>query len=430
MDIESILEKQQRYMWGQSNFYRQPISIARGEGLYVWDTTGKKYLDFFGGILSVSCGHCHPKVTEAIVNQVKTLVQCSSVYPHVNAVTYAEKLAEITPPGLTHSYFGLTGTEAVENAIKLAVQATGNTEIIAIRGCYHGLSALCMNLTAAPGWRGRMQVPGIRHALQPNCYRCALHLTYPSCGLQCAHDVEDIIRSTTTGRIAAFIGEPVFGVSGLITPPREYYKIVADIAHRYGGLFIADEVQTMFGRTGTYWYGCAHFDVVPDIMPCGKSIASGMPLSATVTTPEIAQALDISVISTFQQHPVSMAAALATLEVLKQEAPPSHVAEIGAHIRRGLLHLAAKYPIVGNVRGLGCMQGMELVRDPVTKEPAIEEMTELFEETRERGLLIGKGGLGNAFRFTPPLVVQKEHVDHALDILDVSIAAVMEKFSL
>ena len=427
MDITTLLEKQQQYMWGQMNYYKRPISMVRGEGMYLWDTEGNKYLDFFGGILSVSCGHCHPKVTEAIVKQAQTLVQCSSVYPHENAVLYAEKLAEITPPGLVKSYYGLSGTEAVENAVKLAVQYTGRSEIIALRGAYHGLSALCQNLTAYPGWHAaEIQVPGIKHAPQPNCYRCALHLTYPSCGIACAYDIEEIIKNTTSGKVAAFIAEPIAGVSGLITPPPEYFKIAVDIVHKYGGLFIADEVQTMFGRSGKYWYGCAHWDVVPDIMTCGKSIASGMPLSAVVTTSEIAAGLKVKLISTFQQHPVSMAAALAVLEVLKEEAPPSHVEEIGKQIHSGLEELARRYPIVGNIRGKGCMQGMEFVKDPVTKEPANEAMSELFEATRKRGLLIGAGGVGNAFRFTPPLVAQKEHVNQALEILDEAIAEVME----
>ena len=257
MNIETILAKQQQYMWGQMNYYRRPISMARGQGMYLWDIEGKQYLDMFGGILSVSCGHCHPKVTEALVKQVQTLVQCSSVYPHEHAIRYAEMLAEITPPGMTKSYFGLSGTEAVENAVKLACQYTGRSEIIAVRGAYHGLSGLAVNLTAYPGWRpGQILMPGIRHAVQPNCYRCAFKLKYPSCGVACAWDIEEIIQRTTSGQIAAFIGEPVAGVSGLITPPVEYFKIVRDIVHKYGGLFIADEVQTMFGRTGKYWYGC------------------------------------------------------------------------------------------------------------------------------------------------------------------------------
>jgi len=270
----------------------------------------------------------------------------------------------------------LSGTEAVENAIKLAVQYTGRTEIIALRGAYHGLSVLGMSLTAAPNWRGHMQVAGIRHAVQPNCYRCAMHLTYPSCDIACARDIEEIIVKTTTGKIAAFIAEPIAGVSGLIVPPKEYFKVAVDIVRKYGGLFIADEIQTMFGRSGKYWYGCKHWDMVPDIMPCGKSIASGMPLSATVTTPEIADALDVSVISTFQQHPVSMAAARAVLEVLKEEAPPSHVEEMGTLIRKGFEDLMKKYPLIGNILGRGCMQGLEFVRDHKTKEPAVDEMND------------------------------------------------------
>jgi len=427
MDIDTILAKQQQYMWGQMNYYKRPISMARGSGMYLWDVEGKQYLDMFGGILSMSCGHCHPKVTEALVKQVQTLVQCSSVYPHEHAVRYAELLAEITPPGMTKSYFGLSGTEAVENAVKLACQYTGRSEIIAVRGAYHGLSGLAVNLTSYPGWRpGQILMPGIRHAVQPNCYRCAFKLSYPSCGVQCAWDVEEIIQRTTSGQIAAFIGEPVAGVSGLITPPVEYFKIVRDITHKYGGLFIADEVQTMFGRTGKFWYGCAHWDVVPDIMTIGKSIASGTPLSGVVTTPEIAAGLQVQIISTFQQNPVSMAAAIATLEVLKEEAPPSHVEEIGKLIRAGFEKLGKKYAVVGNIRGMGCMQGIEFVKDRETKKPFDELMSEIFEQTKDRGLLIGAGGVKNAFRLTPPLVCQKAHVDQAVAILDDSIAAALK----
>jgi len=427
MDIQQILEKQEKYMWGNWNIYKRPVSFVKGQGMYVWDSEGNKYLDMFGGMLTLSTGHCHPKVVNAIVKQAQDLIFEPSFYPHVNAVTYAEKLAELTPPGLTQAYFGLSGTEAVENAVKLAKQYTGAQEIIALRGAYHGLSTLCMTMTAWPGFRlGGTHVAGIKHAVQPNCYRCAFHLTYPSCGIACAYDIEEIIQRTTCGRIAAFIAEPIFGVSGLITPPPEYFKIAVGIIRKYGGLFIADEVQTMFGRTGKYWAGIQHWGVEPDIMSIGKSMASGMPLSATVTRPEIAAKLGGTVISTFQAHPVSMAAALATLEVLKEEAPPSHVAEVGDYLRKGFEKLEKKYPVVGNIRGMGCMQGMEFVKDRKTKEPAPEFMGELFEATRKRGLIIGRGGVTNAFRFTPPLVMQKSHVDEAIQILDASIAEAME----
>ncbi|MBC8254163.1 MAG: aspartate aminotransferase family protein [Ardenticatenia bacterium] len=430
MDVNTILKKQAKYMWGTWNYYERPISIARGKGMYVWDTDGDRYLDMFGGMLTLSTGHCHPTIVEAITRQAETLIFAPSLYPHENAAVYAEKLAEITPARLSKAYFALSGTEAVENAVKLAKQYTGAQEVIALRGAYHGLTALGMTLTAHPTFRlGGTHVAGVKHAVQPNCYRCAFHLTYPSCDVACARDIEEIIQKTTCGRIAAFIAEPIAGVSGLITPPPEYFEIAVGIVRKYGGLFIADEVQTMFGRTGKYWCGHQHWGVEPDIMAVGKSIASGMPLSATITTPEIADKLDGSIISTFQAHPVSVAAALATLEVLREEAPPSHVAEVGAQIHEGFEELASKYPLIGNIRGMGCMQGIEFVKDRETKEPATEAMTDLFEATRKRGLLIGSGGTGNAFRFTPPLITQKEHVAEALEILDHAIAEVQEAAS-
>ena len=301
---------------------------------------------------------------------MQTQVQCSSVDPHEHAVRYAEMLAEITPPGMTRSYFGLSGTEAVENAVKLACQYTGRSEVIAVRGAHRGLSGLAVNLTSCPGWRpGRILMPGIRHAVQPNCHRCAFKPKYPSCGVACAWDIEEIIRRTTSGQIAAFIGEPLAGVSGLIRPPVEYFKIVQDITHKYGALFIADEVPTMFGRTGRYWNGSAHWAGVPDIMAIGKSIAGGTPLSGVVTTPEIANGMKVQLISTFQQNPVSLAGAIAVLEVLKEEARPSYVEAIGNEIRAGFERLTAKYPVVGNILGKGCMQGIELVKDRDTKQP-------------------------------------------------------------
>ncbi|KAA3639000.1 MAG: aspartate aminotransferase family protein [Armatimonadetes bacterium] len=430
MDIETILTKQEESLWGVSNYYQRPISLARGKGVYVWDTEGNKYLDMFGGMLTLSTGHCHPKVTAAITEQVEKLIFAPSLYPHENAVAYAEKLSEILPPSLSKMYFSLSGTDAVENAVKLAKQHTGAQEVIAIRGAYHGLSALGMSLTAHPTFRlGGTHITGIKHAPQPNCYRCALRLTYPSCEVACATDIEEIIQKTTSGRIAAIIAEPIAGVSGLITPPLEYFKTAVDIVREHGGLFIADEVQTMFGRTGKYWAGHEHWGVTPDIMAVGKSIASGMPLSATITTPEIAASLGGSIISTFQSHPVSVAAADATLDVLKEEAPPSHVEKIGHQIREGFELLKDEFPLVGDVRGMGCMQGIEFVKDRDTKEPANEAVSALFEATRERGLLVGSGGTGNAFRFTPPLTVTESEIEEALSILHDSIAEVQATVS-
>jgi 4-aminobutyrate aminotransferase len=287
-----------------------------------------------------------------------------------------------------------------------------------------------MSLTGQASWRiGGTQFAGVKHALNPYCYRCPLKMTYPACGVACAEDIEEVIKTTTSGTIAAFVAEPIQGVGGFVTPPKEYFGIAVEIIKRYGGLFICDEVQTGFGRTGDKWFGIEHWEVEPDIMTMAKGIANGLPMGNTITTPEIAQGLvgkGIS-ISTFGGNPVSTVAALATIEAMEEEANPTHVALVGQRLRAGLEKLWAKYPLIGEVRGMGLMQGVELVKDRQSKEPAPQEVAFLFEETRKRGLLIGKGGLyANVLRIAPPLMAQEQHVDEALEILDHALAAVHE----
>ncbi len=434
MDKDTILAKQKKYLWpNHLLYYTDPLPLDRGEGLYVWDVEGNKYLDFFGGILTVSVGHSHPKVRERVKAQVDKIVHTSTLYPNENHVNLAEKLAQITPGRLQTSYFTNSGTEANETAVMLAKVYTGHQEIIALRHGYSGRSALAMSLTGISSWRvGGTHVPGIKHAPNPYCYRCPLKLTYPQCDVACAQAVEDVIKTSTSGKIAAFLAEPIQGVGGFVTPPPEYFKIVVDIIHHYEGLFICDEVQTGFGRTGTYWFGIQHWGVEPDIMTMAKGIANGFPMGNTITRPEIAEAMLGAglTISTFGGNPVSSAAALATIEVMEEEAPPEHVAQVGDHLRAGLERLWEKYPVIGEVRGKGLMQGVELVKDRRTKEPAPDAVNLLFEETKARGLLIGKGGAyGNAVRIAPPLTATKEHVDEALDILDHAFARVQEYVS-
>lgn len=431
MNKQEILTKQKQYLWpNHLLYYSEPLPLDHGEGLYVWDVEGNRYLDFFGGILVTSVGHNHPKVVARAQEQTGKLIHSSTLYPHENHVRLAEKLAQIAPGRLQVSYFTTSGTEADETAVMLARAYTGYQEVIALRHGYSGRSALAMSLTGQAGWRiGPTQIPGIKHALNPYCYRCPLKMTYPQCGVACAEDVEEVIKTTTTGRVAAILAEPIQGVGGFITPPPEYFKIVAEIVRHYGGLFISDEVQTGFGRTGTYWWGIEHWSVEPDIMTMAKGIANGFPLSNTITTSEIAEGMMGKglTISTFGGNLVSLAAGLATLEVMEEEANPQHVAEVGAHFRSGLERLQEKYPLVGEVRGKGLMQGVEVVKDRQTKEPATKEVNALFEETRKRGLLIGKGGLyGNALRLAPPLTATKDHVDEALEILDHAFAQVQE----
>jgi alanine-glyoxylate transaminase/(R)-3-amino-2-methylpropionate-pyruvate transaminase len=410
-----------------SNYYKESVVLESGKGMHVRDADGKTYLDFFGGILTVSVGHANDTVNAAIKAQVDRLGHVSTLYPTLPIVQLAETLARLAPGRLQKSYFTSSGTEADETAVMMAQVYTGRLEIIALRHGYSGRSMLAQSLTAHSTWRAvPTQIAAIKHAPSPYCYRCPLKLTYPSCGVACAKDLEELVRTTTTGQIAGFIAEPIQGVGGFVTPPREYFEIAVGIVRKFGGVFICDEVQTGFGRTGGHWYGISHWNVEPEIMTMAKGVANGMPLGVTIATPEIADSLKALTISTFGGNPISSAAANATIAVMEEIDAPKRAAEMGARLRAGLDGLKRKYPkTLGDVRGMGLMQGLELVADETIQDrtPAPEKAVRLFEETKKRGLLIGKGGLyGNVIRISPPLIVSGAEVDDALKILDESLA--------
>ncbi len=423
-----VRAKHKEYLFPSvANYYKESVVLESGKGMRVRDADGKTYLDFFGGILTISVGHANDKVNAAIKAQVDRLGHVSTLYPTLPIVELAEKLARLTPGRLRKSFFTSSGTEADETAVMMAQVYTGRTEIVALRHGYSGRSMLAQSLTAHAPWRALpTQIAAIKHAPSPYCYRCPLKLTYPSCGIACAQDLEELIKTTTTGRIAGFIAEPIQGVGGFITPPKEYFEIAVGIVRKYGGVFICDEVQTGFGRTGGAWYGISHWNVEPEIMTMAKGVANGMPLGVTIATPEVADSLKALSISTFGGNPISSAAANATLEVMEEIDAPKHAAEMGSRLRGGLDGLKKKYPkTIGDVRGMGLMQGVELVADETVQDrtPAPEKAVRLFEETKKRGLLIGKGGLyGNVIRISPPLVVNAGEVDEALKILDESLA--------
>jgi alanine-glyoxylate transaminase/(R)-3-amino-2-methylpropionate-pyruvate transaminase len=424
----AVREKHKQYLFPSvTNYYKESVVLESGKGMRVRDAEGKSYLDFFGGILTISVGHANDKVNAAIKAQIDRLGHVSTLYPTLPIVELAEKLAKIAPGRLQKSYFTCSGTEADETGVMMAQVFTGRLEIIALRHGYSGRSMLAQSLTAHAPWRAvPTQIAAIKHAPSPYCYRCPLKLTYPSCGVACAKDLEELIRTTTTGQIAGFIAEPIQGVGGFVTPPKEYFEIAVGIVRKYGGVFICDEVQTGFGRTGTKWFGIEHWNVEPDIMTMAKGIANGMPLGATIATPEIADSFKAMTISTFGGNPVSTAAAVATLTVMEEENLPKRAGEMGALLRDGLLRLQKKYPkTIGDVRGMGLMLGVEMVVDETIgdRTPAPEKAVRLFEETKKRGLLIGKGGLyGNCIRISPPLIVTKSEVEEALRIFDESFA--------
>jgi len=424
---QEVIRKHKEYLWpAVTNYYQQPLVADRGQMQYVWDLEGKKYLDFFGGILTVSVGHANPKVTGKIKAQMDRLQHTSTLYPNEAIVALAEKLAHITPGKLQKSFFTNSGTEANEAAILLARMATGSYDVVALRHAYSGSSQLAKAVTAQAPWRKAAVISvGIAHAINPYCYRCPLGLKYPDCGVACANDVENLIQTGTSGSIAAFIAEPIQGVGGFITPPPEYFKIVFKIVKKYGGLFIADEVQTGFGRTGKKWFGIEQWEVTPDIITCAKGMANGSPAGATITTAELADSFQGLTISTFGGNPVTSVAARATIEVIEEENLRENAYTVGAYFRGKLEELQQKYPLIGDVRGMGLMQALELVKDRQTKDPAPEATLQLMERARDNGLLIGKGGLyGNVIRLSPMLNISKADVDEAARLLDKSFAEV------
>ena len=420
-----IVAKHREYIFPSvANYYSNPVPLVRGKGKHVYDAGGREYLDFFGGILTISLGHCHPEVNAEVKEQLDTLQHVSTLYPTEPMVAVAEKLARITPGNLKKSFFTNSGTEANETAILLAQLYTGSGEVLALRHSYSGRSFLAMSMTGQSSWRlGGTHVAGIKHVANAYCYRCPFGLTYPSCNLRCATDVEEAIQTTTSGKIAAFIAEPIQGVGGFITPPPEYFKIVVDIVRKYGGVFICDEVQTGWGRTGDHWCGIEHWGVEPEIMTFAKGMANGAPIGATVATSEIADSLKGSTISTFGGNPVSMTAARAVIDIIEKENLKQNARIVGDHLRAGLETLARKYPLIGDVRGKGLMQALELVGEG--KAPAPKATAALLDRVREQGLLVGKGGLyGNVIRISPALNIGKADVDDALRMLDTALGEI------
>jgi 4-aminobutyrate aminotransferase-like enzyme len=345
----------------------------------------------------------------------------STLYANEPQVLLAEKLAQITPGRLEKSFFTNSGTEANETAVLLAQIHTKCQDVITLRHSYSGRSYLALSLSAQSSWRLMPNVvPGVHHIANAYCYRCPFGLTYPSCDLKCATDAEEAIQTMTSqGRVAAFLAEPIQGVGGFITPPKEYFKEIVGIIRKYGGLFIADEVQTGWGRTGGKMFGIEHWDVEPDIMTFAKGMANGVPIGATIATPEVADSMKGNTISTFGGNPVTCAAARATIEVVEEENLIDNARVMGNRLREGLNALQQKYPLIGDVRGMGLMQGMELVGEK--KKPDVDSTKRVMELTKNKGLLIGKGGTyGNVLRIAPPLNVDGAEIDRALKVLDES----------
>ncbi|CVK19786.1 aspartate aminotransferase family protein [Sporomusa sphaeroides] len=414
---DEILRKKKEYMIPcVYHFYTEPMQLVKGEMQYLYDHTGKQYLDCFAGVSVVNCGHCHPEITKAVCDQVMTLQHTCTIYLTENIVNLAQRLSQITPGRLQKTFFCSSGTEANEGAALLASIYTGKQEFISLRQGLHGRTKLTMSLTGLSMWRtDTSPVGGISFAPNAYCFRCPYGKRHPECDLACANELETIIKTTTAGQVAAFIAEPIQGNGGIITPPPGYFKRIKEILDKYNILLIIDEIQTGFGRTGKM-FGIEHYGVEPDIMTMAKALGNGTPVGAFTARPEIADTYTRPGASTLGGNPVTSAAALATLEVLTKNNLTAQAALLGEYLKQGLTELQKKHPLIGDIRGHGLMLGAEIVKPD--KSPATEQLDRMLEEMKNRGFLIGKNGPDrNVMAFQPPLVISRDDLDNLLNNL-------------
>lgn len=423
---EEVLALRQRYVNpALFTLYRDPLMIVEGKMQYLFDETGRRYLDLFAGIVTVSCGHCHPKVVQRVQAQTAVLQHATTIYLHPNLSLLAQKLASKMPPGLDVTYFVNSGSEANDLAITMARLSTGNTDVIALRNAYHGGSPSSIGLTSHHTWKH--PVPGqagVHHALSPDPATSPLSGTPEEIASKSAADIRQMIRYSTPGKVAAFIAEPIQGVGGVTRGAPNYFREAYAITREFGGLCVADEVQTGFGRTGEHYWGFQNYGVVPDIVTMAKGIGNGVPLAAVTTRREIAESLTSRIhFNTFGGNPVSMAAGLAVLEVIDEDGLQENARKVGARLLHGLSKLQKRHRLIGEVRGLGLMLGVELVSNQASRAPAGPQTLMVLEAAREMGVLMGKGGLdGNVLRIKPPMCITLADADFAVDVIDRALA--------
>jgi alanine-glyoxylate transaminase/(R)-3-amino-2-methylpropionate-pyruvate transaminase len=408
------------------HYYKKPLMVVEGKAQWLFDEKGRRYLDAIGGIVTVSCGHCHPAIVEAARKQNELLQHTTTIYLNPNIALYAKELAAKMPGDLKVVYFANSGSEANDLALLMARATTGCYDLIALRNAYHGGSQSTMGLTSHHTWK--FNVPhsfGVQHSVLPDLYRGPFGKDDPDAGRKYAEDVKSLIQFGTSGRIAGFIAESIQGVGGTVVFPDGYLKHTYEHIRAAGGLCIADEVQTGFGRTGTHFWGFETQGVMPDIVTMAKGIGNGCALAAVVTTPKIAQALASRIhFNTFGGNPVVSAQGRAVLGVIEREGLQANSLKIGNYLKAGFARLAEKHNLIGDIRGLGLMLGIELVKDRKTKEPAKDECAAVFEKCRDLGLLIGKGGLwGNTLRIKPPMIFSASDSDFLLAVLDEALAS-------
>ena len=408
----------------QQTYYEQPITLTGGEGTRVRDDAGNEYLDAFAGIATNTLGYGDSEVARAVADQAQKLIHVSTLYLTDEQLDFAEKIADVSPEGMTKSFVSNSGSEANEMAALVARVAKNSPDFLALEHAYHGRTLYTVAMAGQSNWRNFAGTyPHVAFVPNPYCYRCPLGLEFGSCGIACAKAAKRVIETQTNGAPAAMIAETVAGVGGIITPPEEYYKVLREVLEPFGTLLIADEVQTGWGRLGDGMFGMpATYGVVPDIITSAKGLGSGVPVGITITRPELADVFKGPHINTFGGNPLASRAGTITIEVIEKRDLIGNAKRQGETLLAGLRELQQRYPMMGDVRGRGLMIGVELVKDRESKAYATAETTRFVDEMRKRGVLVGKGGrFGNVIRIQPPLIFSDDDSREFLRAFDGSM---------
>jgi alanine-glyoxylate transaminase/(R)-3-amino-2-methylpropionate-pyruvate transaminase len=424
MTTDEILAFRKKHFLATSVFYyKNPLHLVKARGEYVYDLEGREYLDCIGGIVCISAGHNHPKIKEQILKMLKEdeIQHTSLLYLNSHPVELAKELLKEAPEGVDRIFFTNSGSEANELAFLAARQATGETIVINLRHSYHGGTSATLAQCGHGTWKFRAQPSALNvSAMEPYCYRCPFGKKPDSCSLECAKNVETTIQTSTHGKIAAFIAEPVMGVGGFIAPPKEYFEEVVKIVHRYGGKYISDEVQTGAGRTGESFLFTKALGIKADMVTMAKGLGNGAAIGATLMKTESSDSMAGKLFfNTFGSDPYQTMQAKVTLEVIREEKLMENAKVMGTYLQEGIKNLMKNHSLIGEVRGRGLLMGFELVKDRESKEYAIAETVNLMEKCREKGVLVGKGGLfGNVIRIAPPLSINQKQCDRVLKVID------------
>ncbi len=419
---EDILEIEKKHLVpAVGHYYAEPKLFVKGEGAILFDCEGKSYIDLFAGVCTVHSGHCHPTMTKALKKQLDLLMHTTTLYPTIPMALYAKKLASISPEGLEKCFFVNSGSEANEAALHLAKKYTNCNFVVSLLEAFHGRTLMAMSLTNQGTWRQNMTyATGTIGTPNCYCYRCDFGKDPETCDMECAWFADKVIRCQTPKRVAALLAEPLQGVGGITEPVPDFFPILAEIVHKYDGLFISDEVQTGFGRTGKHFWGIENWGVKPDMMTMAKGIGSGFAMGALITSEEISDCLmPKDLFSTFGGNPLAMVAGLSNLEIIEKENLQEGALAKGNYYKRRLNEMMEEHALIGDIRGKGLMIGFELVSDREKKTPGTAEAKKFMEICKDNGLLLGLGGLlANVIRIQPPLVLTMDQIDRSLEIMD------------